>query len=157
LVKKICKDKVTFYNKLTDLPDPNELKNEDHQLVIFDDQIAERNQKKIEDYYIYGRKINNNVGCSCIYISQKYFSIPQIVRGQLNYIILLKIRGNIDLSNILRDINIGLPLSDFKMIYKDALDGDEKNFLKIDVAQKDDNKILSKNFDKFYNIQHLLE
>ena len=98
----------TFYKKLTDLPPAKDLENDGHQLVIFDDCVADKNQEKISDYFLYGRKINNNLGCSCIYISQRYFGIPQIVRGQLNYMILLKVRGFRDLKLILRDANLGI-------------------------------------------------
>jgi hypothetical protein len=56
---------ITFYTKLTDLPAPNNLEMGNKQvLLVFDDQIAEKNQQKIEEFYIRGRKIrggDNNV------------------------------------------------------------------------------------------------
>lgn len=148
-----CKDKITFYKRLCDLPEPKDLKPKEgdvgHQLVIFDDLIAEKNQKKIEDYFIYGRKINNLVGCTCIYISQRYFAIPKTIRAQFNYLILLKIREKKDVKLILAEISTGLDMNDFMDIYNDATK-EPLNFLKVDCTTSDNDKLLSKNFTQFY-------
>ena len=108
-------------------------------------------QQKIENYYIYGRKINSGVVCSWIYLSQRYFAIPKTVREQLNYIIILKIRGFKDLRLILNDCNLGIEIDELQSIYKDATQ-DEMSFLKIDIMNRDDNKMLSKNFSGFYKL-----
>ena len=86
-----------------------------------------------------------------VFIYQKYYSIPKIIRGQFNYIILLKIRGDRDLKNILRDIQLGIDVDDLEEIYKDATKED-LNFLKISAVEKDENKMLSRNFKNFYEI-----
>ena len=151
LEKKFKKD-ITFYTKLSDLPEPKDLEPKDgHNLVIFDDQMAVKDQSKISNYFLYGRKINGGIGCSTIYISQKYFKIPTDIRGQLNYLILLKIRGNKDISNIISDCNVGIDKERFKEIFDDATK-DDMDFMKIDIQNRDDNKMLSKNFDGFYNL-----
>ena len=142
----------TFYKKLTDLPPAKDLENDGHQSVIFDDCVADKNQEKISDYFLYGRKINNNLGCSCIYISQRYFGIPQIVRGQLNYMILLKVRGFRDLKLILRDANLGIEVEELEQIYKDAT-SNNLDFLKISCVEKDDDKLLSKTFNELYTLE----
>jgi hypothetical protein len=103
-----------------------------------------------------GRKINNGQGCSCIYISQKFYSVPKIIRGQALYILLLRVRGNKDISCIINDCNVGLSVKDFKRIYDDATQ-DDLNFLKIDCTQRDENKILSRNFCDFYDIKQMIE
>jgi hypothetical protein len=148
---KHCGDQITFYKRLSDLPQAKDLKSDGHQLVIFDDCVADKNQEKISDYFLYGRKINNGLGCSCIYISQRYFGIPTTVRGQLNYMVLLKIRGFRDLKLILKDANLGIEVDELEAIYKDATKTD-LDFLKISCVEKDDNKLLSKNFNEFYTL-----
>jgi spermidine synthase len=35
--------------------------------------------EKIEDYFIYDRKVAG--GCSCLYLSQRYYAIPKIIRA----------------------------------------------------------------------------
>ena len=156
-----CKDKITFYKQSAKVPNCRDLKNENPEdnspaLFIFDDCIVDKDQSKIADYFIYGRKAYGGNGICCMYLSQNYFSIPKIVRGQLTYIIMLKIRGNRDLKMILDDNNIGLDIEDLNAIYKDATK-EEFSFLKIDIANRDDDKVLSKGFDKFYEISDLLE
>jgi len=150
---KYCGDQITFYKKLSDLPQAKDLKSDKpgHQLVIFDDCVGDKNQEKISDYFLYGRKINNGLGCSCIYISQRYFGIPTTVRAQLNYMVLLKIRGFRDLKLILKDANLGIEVEEIEQIYKDATKND-LDFLKISCVEKDDNKLLSKNFNEFYSL-----
>jgi hypothetical protein len=152
LLRDKLKDQITFYKKITDLPDPKDLNlHEGMPLIIFDDVITIKDQKKIEEYYIYGRKLNN-VGCCCIYISQKYYSIPIIIRAQARYILLLKIRETSDLKRILKSCDIGINIEDFIKIYEYATK-EELSFLKIDAQSKDINKALSKNFNQFIEIE----
>ena len=68
---------------------------------------------------------------------------------------MVNIRGNRDLKMILNDNNIGLDIEDLNEIYNDTTN-EEFSFLKIDIANRD-NKVLSKGFDKFYEISDLLE
>jgi hypothetical protein len=155
-LEKLCKEKITFYKTLAELPEPKDLEPKNgHNLVIFDDIVAEKNQSKIDNYFLYGRKINGH-GCSCIYISQKYYGIPKIVRAQATNIILLKIRGNVDFTNICRDVNIGLDTKELKKFYKIAT-AEFPNFFKITCNENDDNKIISKNWNEFFKISHLLD
>jgi hypothetical protein len=49
---KIGSKNIAFYTKLTDLPNPYDLNMGKKQvLLIFDDQVAEKNQQKIEQYF----------------------------------------------------------------------------------------------------------
>jgi Poxvirus A32 protein len=153
MLRDKLKERITFYKRLCDLPEPKELKPKDdgHVLVIFDDLVVMRNQEKIENYFIYGRKINDGKGASLIYISQKYYSIPKIIRAQMNYLILLKIGENKDIKLILRDNSLDLSASELYNIYRDAT-SIPLSFLKIDRGANDDNRKLSKNFTEFYNL-----
>ena len=55
----------------------SELEYEDNQkLVIFDDYVCDKNQKKIEDYFMQGRHKN----CSVIYLSQSFLKTPFEIR-----------------------------------------------------------------------------
>ena len=65
---KVGSKAVTFYLKLSDLPAPNDLNMGNKQvLLIFDDQVAERNQAKIEEYFLRGRKCYG--GITMMYLS----------------------------------------------------------------------------------------
>ena len=80
-----------------------------------------------------------------MYLSQRYFAKSKTIRAQLNYIVLLKIRGFKDLRLILNDCNLGIEIDDLQSLYKDATQ-DEMSFLKIGIMNRDDNKILSKTY-----------
>ena len=58
LSDKLKGKNITFYTKLADLPLPNEFPHKDkQQLVVFDDQVNEKNQDIIKELMIRGRKI----------------------------------------------------------------------------------------------------
>jgi GTPase SAR1 family protein len=147
---KIGSKNITFYTKLTDLPAPNDLNLGNKQiLMIFDDQVAEKNQQKIEEYYIRGRKIGG--GITMCYLSQNFYGIPTLIRRQFNYVIILKMSGQKDLKQIIQNYSLGLDADEIVKLYKDATK-DKFNFLKISTEERNDNKIFSKNFTGFYKI-----
>ena len=54
-----------------------EIDYEDNQkLVIFDDYVCDKNQRRLIDYFIQGRHKN----CSAIYLSQSFYKTPQDIR-----------------------------------------------------------------------------
>ena len=147
---KIGSKNITFYTKLTDLPSPTDLNMGNKQiLLVFDDQVAEKNQSKIEEYYIRGRKIGG--GITMCYLSQSFFAIPTLIRRQFNYVIILKLSGKRDLNLILSNYALGIEVDKIMKLYKDATK-DKFNFLKIDIENRDDDKKFSHNFTGFYKI-----
>lgn len=77
---------ITFYENLNDLPSPTNLNKRKKNLIIFDDCVEIKNQTNISSYFTRGR--HNN--CSCIYLSQRYYDIPKIIRTQLSAVVLFK-------------------------------------------------------------------
>jgi hypothetical protein len=147
---KIGSKKITFYTKLTDLPGPNDLNMGSKQvLLVLDDCVAIKDQTKIEEYFLRGRKIAG--GISCVYLSQNFFGIPTLIRRQFNYVIILKLSGAKDMKQIIQNYSLGLDANEIVKLYKDATK-DKFNFLKISVEERDDNKIFSHNFTGFYKI-----
>jgi hypothetical protein len=149
---KIGSKNITFYTKLTDLPNPNDLNMGKKQiLLIFDDQVAEKNQQKIEEYFLRGRKVGG--GISMCYLSQNFFQIPTLIRRQFNYVIILKLSGTKDMKAIIQNYSLGLDANEIVKLYKDATK-EKFNFLKIAVEERDDNKRFSHNFTDFYKISN---
>jgi hypothetical protein len=147
---KIGSKNITFYTKLTDLPNPNDLNMGNKQvLLVFDDQVAEKNQQKIEEYHLRGRKISG--GVTCVYLSQNYFGIPTLIRRQFNYVIILKLSGARDLKQIILNYSLGLDANEIVKLYKNATK-EKFHFLKISVEERNENKIFSHNFTGFYKI-----
>jgi hypothetical protein len=147
---KIGSKNITFYTKLTDLPNPNDLNMGNKQvLLVFDDQVAEKNQQKIEEYYLRGRKISG--GVTCVYLSQNFFGIPTLIRRQFNYVIILKLSGAKDMKQIIQNYSLGLDANEIFKLYKDATK-EKFHFLKIDCETRSINKTFSHNFTGFYKI-----
>ena len=102
-------------------------------------QLRIKNQELIEQYFIYGRKINAE-GCSCMYLSQRYFGISKVIRAQFNYLIILKLREKKDCKLILSDRSVSFDVDNFMEVYNEATH-DEMNFLRIDMTTRNDNKV----------------
>ena len=145
LEKKLKGKNITDLNKLEELKDfPNkDLQN----LLIFDDQIAEKNQRKIVEYFIRGRKIG--AGITCFYLSQSYYQVPKTIRAQLSYIWLVKIGQKRDLNLILADSGGLVDKRTLMHLYEDATKH-KFDFLKINLNTVDLNKKFSKNFVDFF-------
>ena len=150
LEKRIGGKYIKFYTKLSELPQPNDIDHKDkQQLIVFDDQINEKNQEIIKEYCIRGRKVGKSV--SICYLAQDFFKIPTIVRRQFNYLILLKLSSMRDLNLILSDFSLGVDKEKLKMIYKDATKR-KFDFLKVDVDNRNNNEKFSHNWKDFYHI-----
>ena len=155
LAKSIGDKNITFYTKLADLPLPSDFPHKDkQQLVVFDDQVNEKNQEMIKELYIRGRKIGK--GLSLIYLSQSFFKIPKIIRQQFNYLFLLKLSSARDLNLILSDFSLGVDKTKLVSIYKQATK-DRFNFLKIDLDCADENKKFSHNWTQFFKIEDVAD
>ena len=152
LEQKLKGKNITFYTSLSKLPQPNDLPYKDkQQLIVFDDQVNEKNQEIIKEYCIRGRKIGK--GVSIAYLSQSFFKIPKIVRLQFSHLILLKLSSNRDLNLILSDYSLGLDKKELAYIYKDATKH-KFDFLKIAIDEPNDNKKFSHNWTDFYRINN---
>ena len=138
-----------MYKKLTDLPSPDNLgMNDKAVLLILDDIVVDKKQEILENYFIRGRKIG--LGITIAYLSQSYYDIPKIIRKNMNYLIILKLSGERELSTILRNYSLGLEPKDLMAIYKDAVKV-KFNFLKVAVSAPDNRKF-SKNWTDFYKV-----
>jgi hypothetical protein len=116
--KKIPEDSLKIIeidqDDLSELPNLQELTSkEPPTLVIFDDLVLVKNQKRISEFFIRARKCN----ISCMYLSQSYFGTPKTIRGNCNIIIFKKISAKSDLNLILRDYTLSLEVDELKKLY----------------------------------------
>jgi hypothetical protein len=125
------------------IPEFDEFDPELQHMVIFDDLVLEKNQKKIEQYFIRGRKIAR--GISCLYLTQSFYKTPKVIRLNSSYIILKKLSSKRDLNLILSEVNIGINKNKLFELYKYCIDGDFTNFLLIDCDAPQEKKF-RKNF-----------
>lgn len=121
-------------------------------LVIFDDLCNEKDQSKISELFIRGRKLGD--GVSLIYLTQKYSLVPTVVREQCNYLILKKISGKRDILAILRNASLGAEKEELLAMYNFCVSGgDMLSFLMIDFNAKPEHQFRH-NFLKVLNIDH---
>jgi hypothetical protein len=111
--------------------------NTDKYLVIFDDCVNDKSRdelKKINDFFCYGRKKN----ITLCFLSQSFYQTDIFIRKQVSYILLCGIKGNKDLTSILRDYQMGdITREQMVNMYQVATrknNPDEINFFKIDTA-----------------------
>lgn len=146
---------------LSDLPRMKELTNkEPHTLIIFDDLVLLKDQKKITEFFIRCRKYN----ISAMYITQSYFGTPKKIRGNCNMILFKKINSKRDLQMILTEYSLSIELKelvllhqkctenqlDWLMIRMDNQSGKQfyHNYQVIDNIKGDDNKNEKNEFKK---------
>ncbi len=91
-----------------EVPDMDEFDGAKMSLIVFDDLVLDKDQTKIQEYFIRARKKN----ITCIYISQSYYKIPKLIRINARYILLKKLSS-------IRDLN--LILSEFALQKKELL------------------------------------
>ena len=148
LEKKLKGKNITIYYDLEKLPEPRDFANKDlNNLLVFDDQVVTKNQSKIINYFIYGRKVGS--GITCVYLTQSYYSVPKTIRAQLSYIWLVRVGQKRDLNLILADSG-GLVEKDvLRKLYEEATK-ERFSFLKINLNTVDLNRKFSRNFNDFF-------
>jgi hypothetical protein len=130
---KISGDQLQIYEGLQKFPrcdDAEEFDPSLQHLCIFDDLCLEKDQSKIEDLFIRGRKLCK--GVSCIYLTQSYFKSPKVIRINCGYIILKKLQSKRDLNMILSEYDLGVDKKALFKVYQ-AVCRDVKDFLFIDM------------------------
>lgn len=119
-------------------------------LVIFDDLCNERDQTKISELFIRGRKLAG--GVSLMYLTQKYSLVPTVVREQCNYLILKKISGKRDILSILRNASLSAERDELLRMYEFCVHGDDVlGFLLIDYNARPEHQFRN----KFLNVLNI--
>ena len=112
-----------------DIIDVHDLDKNKMNIVIFDDLVTLKDQKKIKDLYKRGRKKNADV----IYLTQDYFLTPIFIRRQLSNLIFFQPNQNRDKTQLSTEWGCGDRKSFIKLIDNATQD---RKFLFIDVKQR---------------------
>ncbi len=144
------KEKFTLHTSLKDLPTLPEFGNKgEQQLLVLDDCVANKDQSKIEEYFLRGRKYG--AGIQCIYISQSFFKTPIFIRNQISYLILLTLSSDADLNRIMSAFSMGVDKEVLKKVFKNAIK-EKMCAFKINIGTTDLNHKFSRNFNDFYTL-----
>lgn len=131
---------------IANIPDINSFDKDLQHMVIFDDLVMEKDQSKLSEFYIRGRK----KGISIVYLSQSFFKVPKTIRSNCNYFVILKLSGKRDLNLIMSEFELGIDKKELLNIYEHATK-EKFNCLLIDVEADKQHKF-RKNFDEFYDV-----
>ena len=122
------KKQVKILEGVENIPKLDSFKKDDQHIVIFDDLVLEKDQSKMNEFYIRGRKR----GISIVYLSQSFFKIPKVIRSNCNYFVILKLSGKRDLNLIMSEFELGVTKNDLIRMYEYATK-QKFNVLLIDV------------------------
>ena len=106
LRSKIPEDQLTIIEGVENIPELESLNQDAQHLVIFDDLVLSKDQRKISEYFIRARKVAK--GVSVVYCSQDYHRTPKTIRINCGYIMLLKGLQGRDIGLILSDYGLGV-------------------------------------------------
>ena len=134
------KKTVKILEGIENIPNLDKFNKEDQHIVIFDDLVLEKDQKKMNEFYIRGRK----KGISVCYLSQSFFKIPKVIRTNCNYFVILKLSGKRDLNLILSEFELDVSKQELINMYEYATK-EKFNVLLIDVEAPKE-KRFRKNF-----------
>ena len=109
-------DQIQIKEGLSNTPPLDKMDKELNHLVVWDDLVLSKDLSVVENYYIRARKLN----CSVIFISQSYFKIPKIIRGNCSYMVLLKLSGKREINLILSEFGLGVTKEELLTIYEYA-------------------------------------
>ena len=91
-----CNDEITLVTRRFD-PDSQ-------TIVIFDDFVCEKNQKKLVDYFMQGR--NKNCSDFFFYLSQSHYSTPKDIRLNCAHYILYERPNKNEISRICNELAV---------------------------------------------------
>jgi hypothetical protein len=118
---------ITFFEGSDEIPDISEFEDCGQTLIVFDDLVLEKDQSRIKEYFIRGRKMGE--GISCCYLTQSYFSTPKVIRQQCNYIFLKKLGSVRDLKLILSEFTLGVSIEELAAMYAASTQNKEDFFM----------------------------
>lgn len=108
------KGRIIIKEGLHNAPKLDDMDKKENHLVIWDDLVLSKDLSSVEQYYIRARKLN----CSCIFLSQSFFRIPKTIRGNCNYMVILKLANQRDCNLILSEFGLGVSKEQLLKIYE---------------------------------------
>lgn len=133
----------TFYDDMDSFPAYSDLSDEHYTLIVVDDCILEKNQRKITEYFVKGR----HKKISIIYQTQKFTALPPVMREQASHYIFMGKQNNFILNTMAMSVQIGLDYKSMRKLFLEYVT-DTFDFIMFDVTNPDENRIIFKNLDQ---------
>ena len=145
LKSKIKPEQLDIVEGYNSIQPPESLDKDLQHLVVFDDLVLEKDQTKIAEYFIRGRKVAK--GISCVYLSQSYFGCPKVIRLQCTFVFVKKLMSTRDLNFILKDFSLDMSKEELFQLYKYCVDQHQRDFLFVDISAPEERRFRF-NFDE---------
>lgn len=145
LESKLKPEQLTIQEGYQAIEPPESLDKDLQHLVVFDDLVLEKDQTKIAQYFIRGRKLAK--GVSCLYLTQSYFGCPKVIRLQCTFVLVKKLMSTRDLNFILKDFSLDLSKEQLFQLYKYCVDQHQRDFLFVDISAPEERRFRF-NFDE---------
>lgn len=141
-----------FVNIDEGLPDISSVDASKQNILVFDDCILNKDQSSFINFFVRGR----HKGCSCIYLTQKFHAVPNMIRDQLTDIIFYTKPSMFALNAISASVSSGADYADLKEIFKRAMPK-PFDFLHIDLRTPDLNKRFKRNMNTPISLDEVRE
>jgi len=150
-IKEDCEEYDEEYERIKIYHEDNDVKNiiplEEinenlHNIVVFDDMNFEKNQNVMIEYFSSGRHKN----CSCFYLAQSFFDIPKAIRLNCNYFCIFNTPSTTNLDLIRKTIALDIDKDKLKEIFKNVL-SKPYNFVTFDLKTNIEPLRIRKNWD----------
>lgn len=132
LVDCLKKAKLPHYvfNTLENLKPCQSYDAKKNNLIIIDDFVNASAKELITvgDYFTMGRKN----GITCCILSQSYYKIPQLIRQNLNYLVIFKISTKNDLSRVISDNSLDIDIDTALSLLRYVRSKSKQSFMLID-------------------------
>jgi hypothetical protein len=128
------------YDDIADFPDLESFEDKNlERLIIFDDwlQLGKKGLDKLAKYATCGRKS----GCTCIFQSQNYTSIPKVISRNMHHFWIFRINDARSIETICKNHSTGLSVQEMKDLHK-HITSEPRSFFHIDMRGNN----LGKNF-----------
>jgi hypothetical protein len=140
LYKYLEKKGVVVLEGLNKTPDLDKYDETVPHLIVFDDLVLSKDLKVVEKYYIRARKQQVSV----MFLSQRYFPIPKMIRTNVNYLFILKVGDLRELRTMISEFALGITSDQIINMYTYATSEKFSAFL-IDKEIQDEKKKYRKN------------
>lgn len=137
-------DQIKIVEGLTNTPDLDKMDKNEQHLVVWDDLVLSKDLTKVENYYLRARKF----GCSVIFLSQLFYKIPNFIRQNSSYMVILKLGGKRNVNLLMSEFSYGLTKEQILGMYDYATNEKLSPFI-ISIEEPDLDKKFRKGFLEF--------
>jgi len=128
-------DMIFVSSDINDVPSPEDIEMGKHHLFIFDDQMMEKDQSKVEELFVRGRR---RIGMgNIVYICQDYYQVSKVIRKNTDILLCFREMSERSKSQIGYEHSGTMPMSEFKEMYDNVMNSSKYPFLMIDKTVPD--------------------